>query len=359
MKRKRAVALLLAATLLGGTVVYAADAGSAGDPLIALNWLKNTFMPNTVSKAEERINAQTQKTYDQVAAANGGSVELRVKRGDVLRLETGAGVTLLAGTASGAASGAIVDVTSGQELSGSALTADHRYLAAENTTAAVSVTSDTAVVRLSGPYTNSPSGETDYNALADALKAMGLFRGSDVGYGSGYELENSPTRIQGLIMFLRLLGEENAALAYTGTVQFSDVLPWAKPYVAYAYDKGYTKGVGVDAQGVVSFGTQNSMAAIDYMTFLLRALGYSEGADFTWLTSVADGQTLGVLTSGEGVQLTNQPFLRAQVAYLSYFSLSAAAKGSGETLLSKLISSGAVAQADATAAMGLVSVARK
>lgn len=346
MKHKEPVALLLVGALLSGVVtVGASEAGSAGDPLIALNWLKNTFIPNTVSDSNDRVDQKFNDLTQQLLSAGASGTELRVKRGDVLWMENGSSLTPLAGGLEVAVStGTIVDVTAGKELpatSGNVAT-DHRYLAAEETRAAFSVTSDTAVVRLTGQYRFSPSGETDYNALADALKTMGLFQGSDVPYGSGYELEAAPTRIQGLIMFLRLLGEEKAALAYPGSgITFADVPEWALPYVAYAYDKGYTKGQEIDDKWQVVFGTQDPLAPRDYVTFLLRALGYHETADFQWLTAVADAQNLKVLTDGEAALLTDQPFLRAQVAYLSYFALSAK-RADGTLLLDSLTAVGAV-----------------
>ncbi len=241
------------------------------------------------------------------------------------------------------AEGNVVDTTTGEVMSSAGSVAakvDHRYLAAEDTRASFSVVSDTAVVRLTGAYQLAPSKSTDYNAIADELKALGLFQGSDTPYGSGYELESAPTRIQGLIMFLRLIGEEQYALAYPGSgITFADVPDWAERYVAYAYDKGYTKGQEIDDQWRVVFGTQDPLAPRDYMTFLLRALGYSEETDFQWLTAITDAETLGVLTAGEAAALTEKPFLRAQVAYLSYFALSAKTPG-GERLAERLAVAG-------------------
>lgn len=359
MKRKKAVALLLVGTLLTGGAALAAEAGSAGDPLIALNWVKNTFLPSALEQASQRIDSTTEETYRQVLSAQAGGTELRLKRGDVLRLKTGSGILSLAGGLSGTASGTVVDVTDATELTtGGTLIPWHKYLAAENTTAAFSVSTDTAVVRLSGGYTLSSSGETDYNALADALRSMGLFKGSDLPYGSGYELENAPTRIQGLILFLRLLGEEQAALTNSGGsgVTFADVPAWALPYVSYAYDKGYTKGVETDGQGRVWFGPENNLAPNDYVTFLLRALGYSEaGSDFSWLTAAHDARTLGVLTEGEEALLTGSgAFLRAQVAYLSYYALDASVRGGESTLLERLTASGALDAATAAAARSAI-----
>jgi len=357
MRKKLVAALLLAAVVLTGAVAAAADPGSAGDPLISLDWLKNTFIPQTVVQAEERIDARyggSSQDTDTVQA-----VERRLKRGDVLRLESGSQLTLLAGGVTGTSPRAIVDVTDGKELtSDKVLPAGHRCIVAEKSTGVFSVSSDTAVVQLAGKYTLSPSNETDYNALADALKAMGLFKGTDTPYGSGYDLEQTPTRIQGLILFLRLLGEEQTALNYAGSTEFLDVPQWALPYVSYAYDKGYTKGVGVDDQGRVAFDPNSALAADNYVTFLLRDLAYQEGKDFQWDSASADAVGLGVLTKGERTLLTEKPFLRAQTVYLSYYALSATVKGSGETILHRLTVSGAVDGKAASAAMDAVKVKR-
>lgn len=349
MKRKEIIALLLAGTLLSSiAAAVAAEAGSVGDPLIALDWLQNTFIPNAVSQAGERVD----KELTPSVGVEGD--DLRVKRADVLWLPSGSTLIPLAGELSVAAvSGAVVDTTTGTEVPVGGVNAalDHRYLAAEDTQGAFSVTSDTAVVRITGAYQLSPSGKTDYNALADALKEMELFRGTNEPYGAGYELETVPTRIQGLILFLRLMGEEPYALAYPGSgIAFADVPDWAEPYVAYAYDRGYTKGQAIDDQWRVVFGTEDPLAPRDYVTFLLRALGYAEGVDFQWLSAVEDAQTLGLLTEGEVALLHEKPFLRAQVVYLSYFSLSGRT-AEGETLLDRLIAAGVVDGATAKNAM--------
>lgn len=344
MKRKEGISLFVIGALMSAILAAGATGvsipGSQGDPLLSLDWVKNTFIPRTVSMAEDHME-------QELSVPQSGqelSWEFRLKRGDVLALETGSGLICLAGDLDADTSaGAIVDTTVGTELGTgkTSLTSNHRYLTAEDTQASITVTSDTAVVRLSGPYQLTPSEELDYNALADALKALGLFRGSDVPYGSGYELESAPTRIQGLIMFLRLIGEENTALAWPGgDFTFPDVPDWALSYVGYAYDKGYTKGYGVNEQRQVTFGTTDPLGAKDYMTFLLRALDYHEGTDFNWLTAIQDARSIGVLTDGEVSLLTEKPFLRAQIAYLSYYALSARTAGGSATLADRLLSAG-------------------
>ena len=90
------------------------------------------------------------------------------RKRDVLVLAGGMQVTYSAGT--------VVDVTTGTTVSsGAALTKNHRYMVAEDTEAAFTVTSKTAVVDYQGIYTFSDSNAVDYNAMAAALivKALG------------------------------------------------------------------------------------------------------------------------------------------------------------------------------------------
>lgn len=350
---KKIPLLLSAAVLLGGLSIAAA----ADDPLVPLSYLNGTYTQSLLTQAQARIDSRTQTVYDKVVSQTSGTTspsenpagltDARYKRGDTLTLTTGSGAMLLAGQVSVRfTTGAVIDVTDGKSISsGSSLLPRHRYLVAENTTAVFSVSSDTAVLSTEGKVSLSASTTTDFNALADALAELGLFAGTGTAYGSGYDLEVAPTRVEGVVMFLRLIGEEKAAQAYTGPCLFVDVPDWAKQYVAYAYSKGYTAGVGPDAAGNPVFGTSRLIGVPEYLTFVLRALGYRDtgvNPDFTWQTALTRGAELGVLTKGEAQWLSSATFLRAHVAYLSYFSLEAPmADGSG-TLLDFLSASGAL-----------------
>ena len=200
--------------------------------------------------------------------------ETRLKEGDILTGTTGTGVLVLAGSVQVSfPAGTVVDVSTGAAVpSGTVLTANHRYLVAEDTTALFAAASKTAVVDYQGPYAFSYSHTTDYNAIAAALKTMHLFQGSFTGYGEGYDLEVAPTRLQALIMFIRVLGEEDEALAYTGSTPFTDIAAGsqAEKYVGYAYSRGYTNGYSA-----TTFRPSQTVTAGQYMEFLLRALGYS------------------------------------------------------------------------------------
>lgn len=365
--KKRIIAALLALAITAGfcAVLAAGTAGTSSDPLLTLSYISGTLKNDILSSAQTKIDTvlkpAVESANNELSSSGTGGYSFsryysqhRLKEGDAIQGKLGTSVTLLAGSAAVSfSSGTVIDIsTAGTVTSGSALVSNHRYFVAEDTQASFKVTGDTAVLQFDGYYKLSYSDKTDYNQLADALKTMGLFKGDGTGYGSGYALERPATRIEGLIMFIRLLGEENAALSHTGAHRFNDVPNWASKYVSYAYDKGYTKGTG-DA----TFGTTETLTAQHYITFLLRALGYTEGEDFTWVSAMDSAQSLGIMTSGEK-KLFASEFNRSRVVYLSYFGLSSNLKGTGTTLLKKLTDSGAVSSSVASETMSSVSVPR-
>lgn len=172
-------------------------------------------------------------------------------------------------------------------------------------------------------------------ALASDLKGLGLFKGvSD----TDFDLGRAPSRAEALVMLIRVLGRESDALAGTWSHPFGDVASWADQYVGYAYAHGLTNGISA-----TSFGTGNASAGM-YLTFVLRALGYSDsgGADFTWDDPFTLAQTVGLLPDG----VDTDSFLRADVVLVSYAALPAKLKDSQQTLAAKLIAAGAFSQAD-------------
>jgi hypothetical protein len=289
MKKKflaPALFLAVAAVLLWAS----AAGGDSSDPLLSLSYLNGTFASTADTAIAERLDASDQALLSSAetkiaAAASGVSplatasswTESRLKSGDVLSGQPGLNVLVLAGSVRVTfPSGAAVDVTAGSAVaSGTTLLANHRYMTGEDTAAVYTVVSPTAVVRYMGRYALTLSDSVDYNAIASALKTLHLFRGSYTGYGSGYDLELAPTRIQALIMFMRVLGEEDAALAYTGTTAFRDIArgSLSEKYVGYAVSKGYTNGYTATL-----FKPNQTVTVNQYTEFLLRAMGYSSTA---------------------------------------------------------------------------------
>jgi len=171
-----------------------------------------------------------------------------------------------------------------------------------------------------------------YESLAEELNSLGLFRGTE----AGFDLDRAPNRGEALVMLLRLLGDEEAALDGDYEHPFNDVPDWLSPYVAFAYNNGLTTGVAADR-----FGSTSTATAQQFVTFVLRALGYddSAGGDFTWDGAIAFGTSVGVfdpiLDTGE--------FLRDHMVAISYLALAAApASGCCDNLLSRLVRDGAV-----------------
>lgn len=363
MSKKLKTALITVCLLLTVTVVYAlAAAGGASDPLASLSYLTGTFMDAVDQQVEEKLDAADEALLNGGGDLSGGTAatwaEARLKEGDALTGSTGTGVLLLAGSVRVTfGSGAVVDVTTGTTVSsGSTLTANHRYLVAEDTTAVFAVISKTAVVDYQGPYAFSESASTDYNAIAAALKTMHLFQGSFTGYGEGYDLEVAPTRLQALIMFIRVLGEEDEALAYTGSTPFTDIAAGtqSEKYVGYAYSKGYTNGYSA-----TTFRPSQTVTASQYMEFILRALGYSSADNKDLSGTLSNALANGVITEGELSALQSGTFLRADLAYVSYYALDAVVAGSSQTLEDVLLDKGVFTAREAAEAAALVTSSRK
>ena len=171
--------------------------------------------------------------------------------------------------------------------------------------------------------------------IASQLKSLNLFKGvSD----TDVALEKTPSRIEALVIMLRLLGKENDILAGSYASPFTDVPDWAAKYVGYAYENGLTKG-----SSATQFGTGTATDS-QFMTFVLRALGYSDSeGDFTWDNPYDLASELGVLTDSV---VKGSGFLRAACATISYNAISAKLKGSEKILADKLISEGVFTKTD-------------
>ncbi len=167
---------------------------------------------------------------------------------------------------------------------------------------------------------------------ADALYSLGLFRGT----GAGYDLDGTPTRIQGLVMLIRMLGEENKALSFNSTDPFTDVPKWADCYVSYAAAKGYTKGTGT-----ASFSPDTVLDARSYLTFVLRALGYDDAkSDFSWNTAPLDSVGLGLMKGDTATVISGASLNRGDIVDLSFCALTMSLKGETTTLAQKLVTLG-------------------
>ncbi len=176
---------------------------------------------------------------------------------------------------------------------------------------------------------------TKYDSYAEELYNIGVFKGT----GQGFELFREPTRLEGLVMLLRLLGREDDALS-SGNMQsvFSDVPEWGIPYTNYAYYHGLTNGIGNWL-----FGTNLTLNANAYYTFLLRALGYDDvTGDFSWSNATEFAYQIGLIEPEYYTQISNDDFLRDHVAKSSYDTLYFNVKDSEDRLIDLLIADGVI-----------------
>ena len=163
------------------------------------------------------------------------------------------------------------------------------------------------------------------------LYNFGLFQGVAVDERDfpDFALDQTPTRAQGITMLVRLLGKEQTALNGTWTTPFTDVPAWAAPYVGYAYSQGLTNGVSQDR-----FAPDTPIRATEYLTLVLRALGYTSGEDFAWDQAWNLTDELKITDGSYGPR--TKEFDRGDVAWISLQALDARDKKTKQTLRTTL-----------------------
>lgn len=166
-------------------------------------------------------------------------------------------------------------------------------------------------------------------APAQALKSLGLFRGTD----NGLELDRAPTRMESIIMLIRLLGKDTEALISHYDFPFTDAPTWfnADRYVGYAYANGLTNGT---SEKTLSPNNTADMRTV--VTLTLRALGYTDGENGSvwdnWETIAADA---GLLKDFDNAELSS--FLRGDAARVYFAALDCRMADGKSTLADTLI----------------------
>lgn len=356
--KKRLIALTLCLILtlsMAGSVLGAG--GDENDPVVSQSYLENVFraqMLQYVKDSMDGVMAQSRaaailQLADRVAAvwqdkeqsrsgARRGLGMLVLKENDEITLKQGCRFTVLSGAIT--ADSSLADITEGIAVDPSAtpiLTTRRTYMQKASSGKDLKVTSATAEVWIDGNFVLSASDSVDYGSIADALNAMGLFRGTN----SGYELESGTTRVQGLVMFLRLMGLEDEALACTAEHPFADIPAdhWARGYVAYAYTQGLTNGTSATA-----FSPNAKVTAQHYLTFLMRALRYAEGTQFTYNTVLQDAVSMKLFDKTELAVMSEGELQRYKMVYLSYYALYCVDQADRVLLMDKLVADGTMTE---------------
>ncbi len=165
------------------------------------------------------------------------------------------------------------------------------------------------------PATGLAAGDEAAQA-AQALYEQGLFKGvgNNADGTPDFALDRTPTRHEAVTMLVRLLGKDAQAQAGTWEMPFTDVADWAKPYVGYAYANGLTTGTSE-----TTYSGDALVDAAQYLTFVLRALGYTSGTDFQWDRPWELSDSIGL--TGGNYNAGTAGFTRGDVAVISKSAL--------------------------------------
>ena len=186
------------------------------------------------------------------------------------------------------------------------------------------------------------AGNATAESLASRLKELGMFMGIGV-RGDGtteFDLDRAPSRAEAVVMLVRSIGKGTEAAQYPKTHPFTDVPQWADGYISYAYDNGLTSGISNTL-----FDSNAPVSAEMYLTFALRALGYSDGGgnveksggDFDWDSPWALAAWCGILPP----YINIDGFTRADVVNVTCAALYANQKDTQNALYKRLISENA------------------
>ncbi len=363
MKNRFFCLFLIFCLLLSSTAM--AVGGDETDPVVSYSYLEQVWKTEVLRQVEEAtkesLAAEKGRLYLSLSQSVGSARlqdevnfwglrrqhgRVMLKAGDVFYPKAGTKFILLDGGMT--AYGDIADVTLGVPvLEGESMAKNHLFMQKDNYSANIRVTTESAELWVDGIFELHRSYATDFGSLAEALQTMGLLRGN----GSSLALEKTTTRIEGLVMFLRLLGLEDEALACTKSQPFTDIAAdyWAKSYIAYAYAEGLTTGTGNG-----KFSPDAPITAQQYLTFLLRALHHKEGSDFTYDSAYESAKSLGLFSALEISELSQGALTRGRMVYLSYYALFCTEQTENLLLLEALVKSGAVTEEDAFSGMACV-----
>ncbi len=161
-----------------------------------------------------------------------------------------------------------------------------------------------------------PDVKSDYGC-ARGLYTLGLAQGYD-STGTNFGLTDKMTRVQTVVQVIRFLGVEDEVKAGTYTHPFTDVPAWANNYVGYAYTNKITSGMSA-----TKFGTDGETTEAQFLTFMLRAIGYSDAdGDFVWSNPFSLAKSIGM----SGKDSASVSFLRGDAFRYSWNALYATAK---------------------------------
>ncbi len=172
---------------------------------------------------------------------------------------------------------------------------------------------------------------------AEICEDLGVLQGTTSGVDAEY-LAKGTTRIQAVIISLRLAGKEDEAYEFEGTDNFADAdeVQWADGKAALAYVKANPELGWAGSTSGKFFPYEAASAQMIYKV-LLEVLGYKQDVDFTWGETLEFAEEVGLVKVADVTELTNN-----DVAIAIVEALKANVKDGEKTLAETLVEAGAI-----------------
>lgn len=214
-------------------------------------------------------------------------------------------------------------------------------------------------------FTSFAATQTKGEVAAAGLKTLGLFSGTD--YGD--QLNRQPTRMEGTVMLIRLMGAGHAAVAGSSECAFIDVPKWAEPYAEYASDQGLVIPVSK-----TEFGTDQPLTQVQFLDMLLKGLGLAaKDTAPDPAQTVKTAAHIGLISQSQAVQsneksgnrqaeepvLVKPSFSRGDMVQIAWNWLGVTTKGQTETMAQKLLEMGMFGQSQYESASALMKAGPK
>ena len=297
---RRAVAIIiLAALLICGGAAYAATGGGAGDPLVSLSFLRDTFVADLLTRSGVKADVKLEEAYDgaearlaylEPVAPEGASyagryTQLVFNEGGFVSLSQFASFVPTYGTFFATVEkGSLINMTDASEVFDScALSTGTRYFAAEGSSVRITAGAD-ALGLVDGYYQHTPSGSGQQSPFFIDLdghwaKDSAMFM-ADRGYMNGiggfrFDPDGSVTRAMFVTVLGRVAGVNKDSYT-TSTFADVDMSSWYGPYVAWAASKGVVMGYDSSTFAPNDPITREQMAVI--LVRFMDAFSYSAPA---------------------------------------------------------------------------------
>jgi len=185
------------------------------------------------------------------------------------------------------------------------------------------------------------TAKTDADICAD----LGVLQGT-TGVVDAEYLAKGTTRLQAVIISLRLAGKEEEALAFEGTENFADAsdVDWAGGRAILAYVKANPELGWAGSTSGKFFPNEAATPQMIYKV-LLEVLGYKQGVDFEWEEAIDFAAEVGLVKVADVEEMTNNDMAIAIVE-----ALKTDVKDGDKTLAETLVEAGAIDEAKAVEA---------